>query len=196
MSNVHARLMTAVVTVAFLIGVPSLVLAEPDGGSPHEGMQHWGAHCGTHAWQHHGKHHAVDHVFHSLFRHAKDLGLSDEQVAKLHSLKTGYAKAEIRGEADMKLAEVDVRTLAHDPKAKMSTVEDAVRKEEMAHADRRIEKIKTLRATFAVLTPEQLEKWRAMRLEGHGGWHRERYGEGADFGTYSDKPGTARDETS
>ena len=81
---------------------------------------------------------------------------------------TDYEKARIRGEADLKLAEVDVQTLAHDEKAEMSAIENAVRKSEMVHANLRIEGIKTLRAASAVLTPGQREKWRASLATMYG----------------------------
>lgn len=168
MSTMYTRIMIAFVAGAFLIGLPAFIQAEPD-----EGMHHRGMHHGVHAWRHHAKHHVVGHVFHSLFRHAKDLGLSEEQVTKLHFLKTGYEKARIREEANMKLDEVDVRTLAHDQKAEMSAIENAVRKAEMEHANLRIEEIRTLRAALAVLTLEQREKWRAIGMERRGERHAE-----------------------
>jgi len=163
MSNIHARLMTAFVAGALLIGGASFVHAESDDGKHHEGM-----HQGFHASGHHDAHHFVDHTFHSLLRHAKDLGLSEVQVTKLRAQWAAYEKTRIRGGADMQLAEVDVMTLAHDEKAKMSDIENAVRKSEMAHANLRIETIKTLREASAVLTPEQRDKWRSSMAMLHG----------------------------
>jgi periplasmic protein CpxP/Spy len=163
MSNMHARLMTAFVAGAFLIGVASFVQAESDDGMHYEGMYQ-----GSHASSHHDAHHFVDQTFHSLFRHAKDLGLSEEQITKLKTQRVAHEKTRIRGGSDMQLAEIDVMTLAHDEKAKMSDIENAVRKSEMAHANLRIEAIKTLREAFAVLTPEQRDKWRSHPAMKHG----------------------------
>lgn len=168
MSFIHVRIMTALVAVAALIGLPAFVHAEPDKEM----------HRDSHSEHDRAAHHFVDQTFHSLFRHAKDLGLSDEQVTKLKAQWAEYEKARIRGEADMKLAEVDVQTLAHDEKAEMSAIEAAVRKSEMAHANLRIEGIKALRAASAVLTPEQRDKWRASRAMMHG--------EGKGKGDYGD----------
>ena len=164
MSFIHGRIITALVAWTLMIGLPAFVHAEPNEGT----------HRGGHSKHDRDAHHFIDQTFHSLFRHAKDLGLSEEQVKKLKTLMTDYEKARIRGEADLKLAEVDVQTLAHDEKAEMSAIENAVRKSEMVHANLRIEGIKTLRAASAVLTPGQREKWRAslamMYGEGKGNY--------------------------
>ena len=98
--------------------------------------------------------------------------MSEEQRAKIKAIATDYAKTRIREEADLKLAEVDVRTLVHDEKAELPTIETAMKKSESAHTALRLEVVKALRAAAAVLTPEQHEKWRAIRMERH----REGYG--------------------
>jgi len=157
----YARVMTLLFASALFAGLPALVQAEPHGD---KGM-HYDSHS-SHEW---AAHHFVEQVFHGLFHQAKHLGLTEEQMTKLKSLKTDYDKAKIRGEADLKLAEVDVQTLAHDEKAEMSAIESAVRKSETAHANLRIEGIKVVREAFALLTPEQKEKMRASEAMWHGG---------------------------
>ena len=114
----------------------------------------------------------VGHSLHGLLRHKKDLGMSEEQRAKIKAIATDYAKTRIREEADLKLAEVDVRTLVHDEKAELPAIETAMKKSESAHTALRLDGVKALRAASAVLTPEQHEKWRAIRMERH----REGYG--------------------
>jgi|GEM_PF-1730022 len=172
MSFIHARIMTVLIAGAFLVGLPAFVHAEPDKEM----------HRDSHSEHDRAAHHFVDQTFHSLFRHAKDLGLSEEQVAKLKTLMTDYEKARIRGEADLKLAEVDAMTLAHDEKAEMSAIESAIRKSEAAHANMRIDGIKALRAASAVLTPEQRDKWRASRAMMHGEKSKGDYGDGVHAG--------------
>ena len=160
MSIIHSRIMPVFVMGALLIGVPGLVYAEPN-----EGM-----HRGYRSEHHQGtadRQHMVSHTFHSLLRHAKDLGLSEQQVAKLKSLMTDYKKARIRDKAEVKLAEVDAQRLVHDQKADMAAIEDAVRKSEAARTKLRLDGIRTLREASATLTPEQLEKWRSGRGNMH-----------------------------
>ena len=170
MSIIHSRFMPVFVMGALLIGVPGLVYAEPN-----EGM-----HRGYRSEHHQAdRQHMVSHTFHSLLRHAKDLGLSEQQVAKLKSLMTDYKKARIRDKAEVKLAEVDAQRLVHDQKADMAAIEDAVRKSEAARTKLRLDEIRTLREASATLTPEQHEKWRSSRAamraewEGHGVQQRE-----------------------
>ena len=130
---------------------------------PMEGMKKDG-----HARHERAAHDFVSHFLRGLQRHAKDLGLSGEQTARLKSLSTDYEKTRIRGEADLKLAEVDVQSLVHDDKAELAAIEAAVRKAEAAHTALRLDGIKAVRAATAVLTPEQREKWQASRAARHG----------------------------
>jgi Spy/CpxP family protein refolding chaperone len=156
----YARVMTAVLAGVLVIGVPGFVQAEPD---KEKGMSR-----GSHSDHERSAHSFVDQIFHMLFHQSKELGLTDEQKTKLKALSTDYEKTKIRGEADLKLAEVDVQTLAHDEKADMAAIEAAVRKSEAAHSNLRIEGIKTVRAAFAVLTPEQKQKIRSSHSMGKG----------------------------
>jgi Spy/CpxP family protein refolding chaperone len=134
----------------------------------------------------HGRamHDFVGHALHRLLRHGKDLGLSQEQRAKLKAVATDYTKTRIREEADLKLAEVDVRTLIHDEKADLSAIETALKKSESTHTALRLDGVKALRAAAAVLTTEQREKWHAIRMERYGG----RHAEGPRSRAYSDEP--------
>ena len=128
----------------------------------------------------HGRaaHDFVGRALHRLLRHGKDVGLSQEQRAKIKAITTDYTKTRIREEADLKLAEVDVRTLVHDEKADLAAIETAVKKSESTHTALRLGGVKALRAAAAVLTPEQREKWRASRMERHEERQGERHREG------------------
>ena len=119
-------------------------------------------------------HDLVGRSLHRLLRHGKDLGLSQEQRAKIKAIATDYTKTRIREEAALNLAEVEVRTLVHDEKADVAAIETAMKKSESTHTALRLEGVKALRAAAAVLTPEQREKWRAIRMERYsGGRHAE-----------------------
>jgi Spy/CpxP family protein refolding chaperone len=115
----------------------------------------------------------VGDSLHRLLRHGKDLGLSQEQRAKIKAIATDYTKTRIREEADLKLAEVDARTLIHDEKADLAAIETALKKSESTHTALRLDGVKALRAAAAVLTPEQREKWRAIRMARRGERHAE-----------------------
>ncbi len=158
MSIIHSRI-AALVMGALLIGLPAVVHADPDRDTQrgYQSEHHRAAH----------QKRSVSHTFHSLLRHAKELGLSEEQVAKLKSAMVEYKKARIRDKAAVKLADVEVRTLVHDKKADMAAIEDAVRKSEAARTTLRLDRIKAIREAVATLTPGQLEKWRSSRATMH-----------------------------
>ena len=78
----------------------------------------------------------------------------------------------------------DVRTLVHDEKTDLAAIETAMKKSESTHTALRLDGVKALRAAAAVLTSEQVEKWRAIRMERHG----ERHREGPQPRAYSDEP--------
>src|SRR5436853_6130192 len=89
----------------------------------------------------HGRalHDFVGRSLHRLLRHGKDLGLSQEQRAKIKAIATDYTKTRIREDADLKLAEVDVRTLVHNEKAELSVIEAALKISESTHTALRLD---------------------------------------------------------
>jgi Spy/CpxP family protein refolding chaperone len=158
--------------LAWIVCVPAEVRADPNPGmtrGSHHSVQ--GGHMSD----------FVGHSLHGLLRHKKDLGLSADQSARIKAIATDYTKTRIREEADLKLAEVDVRTLIRNENADLPAIETAIKKSESTHTALRLEGVKALRAASAVLTPEQHEKWRAIRMERY----RERHGEGKQSREYS-----------
>jgi periplasmic protein CpxP/Spy len=160
MSIITARILPTFIIGALLFGVPAFVHADSD----HKMQRGYDA---QHQRGMHNGQHFVSQTVRGLLRHAKDLSLSEEQVTKLKSLMNDYRKTRIRDKADVKLAEVDVRTLAHDQKAEMSSIETAVHKSEAAQAKLRLDGIRAVREALATLTPEQREKWRSTRAVMH-----------------------------
>jgi periplasmic protein CpxP/Spy len=111
-------------------------------------------------------HDFVGAALHGLMRYEKELGLSEGQSSKVRTIATEYAKSRIRGEADLKLAELDVRTLIFNEKTELPAIKSALRKSESARTALRLEGVKALRAAAAVLTPEQREKWHQGMMRG------------------------------
>jgi len=157
------RLLLSVLILA--AALPLSAWANPDERMSRGG--HDGGMGSGHSERDSSMHDFVAHSLGGLLRHAKDLGLADEQITKLKTLTGDYDKAKIRGEADLKLAELDVQTLIHDEKSDLAAIETAMKKSE-AHTALRLEGIKTIRAASAILTPEQREKWRNRMTMRHG----------------------------
>ena len=143
---------------------------------------------------HHGQRGHKDFVGHALRRllhDQKDLNMSEEQVGKIKAISLDYAKTRIRDKAEVKLAQVDVRALVFDEKAEISSIEAAMRKAESAKTTLHLDAVKAMRAAKAVLTPEQIEKWRAGMRDRH------RHGRpGGEYGKEraSDDPPTGMDK--
>lgn len=120
----------------------------------------------AHANRGHG-HNFISSELKRIVHHAQDLGLSDEQITKFRSLVTDYEKTKVQAKANVKLAELDVQSLMRDDKADMAAIENAIRKAEAAKSTARIEGAKAIRGARGILTPEQLQKWRANRHTWH-----------------------------
>jgi Spy/CpxP family protein refolding chaperone len=88
----------------------------------------------------------------------EQLELTDEQVASLKSIKMDFMKGEIQGDADMKLAELELKELMSADKLDMAKVEKQIRNIHGMEAEKKIAHLKAFEKAKTVLTPEQLEK--------------------------------------
>ncbi|MDE3226385.1 MAG: hypothetical protein KGN30_13345 [Nitrospirota bacterium] len=109
---------------------------------------------------HHGR---TSHFLHHLLKHQKEYGLTDEQVSKLKQLSLDFDRAQIRTEADMQVAERELRSLVHDEKADMAAIEAKVKESETFEIGLRVAAIKTKRDVWSLLTQEQRDKVKAER---------------------------------
>ncbi len=87
-----------------------------------------------------------------------DLGLTDKQVEALKGIKMGSMKNEIKMGSDLKIAQLELKSLMEDEKATLKDIEAKVRSVEKLKADMKISHIKAFREAKALLTPEQKEK--------------------------------------
>lgn len=137
----------------------SLVWA--DGGS---GYKESGGHAfgmARHGMSGHGG--TTSHVLPHLLRHRKDIGLTDEQTAKLKALALDQDRAQIRAHADVLVAERELRALVGDEKTDLSIIQAKLKEREALEANLRFIGIKAKRDLFAVLTPEQRDKLKVIR---------------------------------
>jgi Spy/CpxP family protein refolding chaperone len=105
----------------------------------------------------------TSHVLRNLLRHQQDLGLTDDQVTKLKVLALDQDRAQIRAHADVQVAERELRALVVDEKTELSVIEAKVKERESFEATLNFMGIKAKRDLYAVLTPEQREKQKAIR---------------------------------
>ncbi len=157
MNSRYRKVLSMTVGVALCGLIASVAWANGSGyrsgGHPMMGMA-------RHGMSGHGG--ATSHLLRYLLRHQKDLGLTDEQVTKLKSLALDQDRANIRAHADVQVAERELRALVWDDKTDLSVIETKVKERAVFEATLRFIGIKAKRDLFAVLTPEQREKQKAI----------------------------------
>ena len=112
------------------------------------------------------------HYLKHLIKHAKEIGLTPEQIGKLKAMQLDFERTDVRLEADIKVAKLELHALLEDEQTDLSAIQakvDQLKKAEGAHV---IAAIKSKRNAMALLTPDQREKDRAhrehMQHEGQG----------------------------
>jgi protein CpxP len=163
----NAKLLTVSFALIFLLG-PNLRSAWAD--EEHgRSMRHRAHEAATH-------HESTGHYLRHLLRHAKEIGLTADQITKLKAIQLDLNRTRIKTEAEIQVAELELTALAEDEKADLSAIEAKVKQSEMLEVGLRMAAIKAKREARALLTPEQREKEQAehekmMRQmgSGHGG---------------------------
>ena len=125
-----------------------------------------GFHCGKgHVMTHHGHGQSAvaGHMLRRLLSHQQEIGLSDEQIAKLRTVALDADRAAIRASADRLVSERELRAMMWDAKTEMPVIEEKVKEAESFEATVRIIGIRATRELMALLTPEQQAKVKAMR---------------------------------
>ena len=106
-------------------------------------------------------HRGAGHLIRHLLKHESEIGLTVDQVAKLKEMQLGLDKARIQAEADIQIAERELRALTDDEKSDLGAIEAKVRQSEDLQVALRMTSIKTRREVLALLTPEQRAKEKA-----------------------------------
>ncbi len=97
-----------------------------------------------------------------LLKHAKEIGLTPEQVSKVKVIQLDFKRSEARLEADVKIAKLDLQALLEDEKADLNAIQAKVEQLKKAEAACLFAAVKSKRNAIAMLTPDQREKDRAV----------------------------------
>jgi len=103
-------------------------------------------------------HNSTGHLIRHLLKHEQDIGLTAEQVAKLKDMQLDLDKTRIKTEADIQVAERELKALTEDEKSDLGAVEAKLKESENLQVGLRMVSIKARRAVLALLTPEQRGK--------------------------------------
>ncbi len=103
------------------------------------------------------------HYLKHLLKHAKEFGLTQEQIGKLKAIQLDFKRSEARLEADTKVAKLELHALLEDEQADLTGIQTKVEQLKKAEGACLFEAIKSKRTAMALLTPDQREKDRAHR---------------------------------
>jgi hypothetical protein len=101
-----------------------------------------------------------------MLSHRAELGLSAAQVEALERLRAEFQKEAIRVEADVRIAETDLRLLLAADPVDLSRVEAKIREIEKRRADLRVARIRAIEQARSQLTPDQRDKLRVLLAGG------------------------------
>jgi len=150
---------------SMLIGIAGILLAfggqplwadEPQGGPKEQGKGY-----GEQGGGMKGRHGGAGHFLRHLLMHQKEIGLNEDQVAKINALQLELDKTRIRAETEIQVAERELHALIRDDKADLAAIEAKLRQGADLEVGLRLAAVKTRRAAMALLTPEQREKEKA-----------------------------------
>ncbi|MBH0188255.1 MAG: hypothetical protein HP493_05200 [Nitrospira sp.] len=125
------------------------------------GYGHTGGHGGHGGMGDYGKgmmHSGTGHLIRHLLKHEKDIGLTADQVAKLKDFQLSLDKVRIKAEAEIQIAERELKSLTDDDKSDVAAIEMKLKQSEDLQILLRLTAIKMRREVMAMLTPEQREK--------------------------------------
>ena len=102
------------------------------------------------------------HYLKHLLKHAKEIGLTPEQITKLKSMQLDFQRTEARLEADTKVAELELHALLDDEQADLTAIQAKVEQLKKAEVACLFAAIKSKHTATALLTPDQREKEHAV----------------------------------
>jgi protein CpxP len=137
---------------ALTVGMSTAWSNEPGyghGGSGHSSMGGYGASM---------MHNSTGHLIRHLLKHEQDIGLTAEQVTKLKDMQLTLDKTRIKTEADIQVAERELKSLTEEEKSDLGAVEAKLKQSADLQVGLRMVSIKARRDVYALLTPEQRAK--------------------------------------
>ena len=139
-----------------VVGIPS-----PWANDPSYGHGHAGGAYGSGKGHGYGKgmmHSGTGHLIRHLLKHEKDIGLTADQVTKLKNVQLNLDRIRIKTEADIQIAERELKALTDDEKSDLGAIESKLKQSEDLQVGLRMTSIKMRRDVMALLTPDQRAK--------------------------------------
>ncbi|MBH0202354.1 MAG: hypothetical protein HP496_08690 [Nitrospira sp.] len=164
MTKLKGRWVAGLGGAALLVAMTGFPVYADEG----HGMMGHGGHDQEEQEMGHGGHDQEEQDDHSghylkhLLKHAKEIGLTPEQISKVKAIQLDFKRSEARLEADAKVAKLELQALMEDEKADLNAIQAKVDQLKKAEAACLFTAIKSKRNAMALLTPDQREKDRAV----------------------------------
>ena len=165
-----------------------LALAVPGAQANDPSYGHAGGHSGMGGYGKGMIHSGTGHLIRHLLKHEKDIGLTADQVTKLKDMQLSLDKTRIKSEADIQVAERELKALTEEEKSDLGVIETKLKQSAELQIALRMVSIKARRDVYALLTPEQRaqekaehEKVMQQHKEGGNG-HGSPHGGGMPYG--------------
>ncbi|MGQ9632266.1 MAG: Spy/CpxP family protein refolding chaperone [bacterium] len=100
-----------------------------------------------------------------LLKFAGELGLSADQTSKLKSISAAFEKEAAKINADIRVAEIELREALDKKDVNLSDVESIIKKSESLRSQLRLSMIKSQVEARSLLTDEQFEKLKSLALK-------------------------------
>lgn len=144
---------------ALTVGISTAWANEPGYGKEgHGGGGHSYGHSPTGGHGSGMMHNSTGHLIRHLLKHEQDIGLTAEQVTKLKEMQLNLDKIRIKTEADIQVAEREVKALTDEEKSDLGAIEAKLKQSGDLQVGLRMASIKARRDVYALLTPEQRAK--------------------------------------
>jgi Spy/CpxP family protein refolding chaperone len=115
---------------------------------------------------HQPSHTESDQFLRHLITHAKEIGLSADQLVSVKALQLDFDLVRITVDAEIMLTEREIAAMFDNDKVEQPAVEAKIHQSEAMRATLRVASFKALRKAQALLTPEQQEKSRKILAVG------------------------------
>lgn len=99
----------------------------------------------------------------------KELGLTDAQVTRLKAIKTERMKAQVKTEADMKLARIDMMDKMGNDTPDFAAMREKIKQVNALELGSKLAMVDAREKAYAVLTPDQQKKLPELMKECHKG---------------------------
>ncbi len=110
----------------------------------------------------HGPHQSASKFIDHILKFKDGMAITEDQVAKLQTIKTDFKKTKIKMKADIQLASVDLHTLLRNDKGSLNEIEAKLKDLYDTRAGMYFASVKASRDAKAVLTAEQRSRMKTV----------------------------------